>query len=134
MAVQVIRKAYFNAAHRLFKPEWSDEKNLDVFGKCSYPNYHGHNYLLELKVSGDIHPVTGFVVDLKKVEELIQENVMVKLDHKNLNMDVPELSAKVPTAENIAIMIYELMAPHFEGKEIQVVLHETNKNIAVYPV
>ena len=133
MAVRVIRKAFFNAAHRLFKKEWTDEKNLEVFGKCSYPNFHGHNYVLELSVVGETDPETGYVIDLKKLELLIQSCVIEKLDHKNLNLDVPELRGKVPTVENISMMIYEQMKPHFMDKDIQVALHETNKNTAIYP-
>ena len=129
----MIRKAYFNAAHRLFRDEWSDEKNLEVFGKCSYPNFHGHNYQLEVCVGGEVDPETGYVVDLKKVQDLIQKYVIEKLDHKNLNLDVPELSGKVPTAENISIMIYDQLKPHLTGNDLQIILHETNKNIAVYP-
>ena len=134
MAVQVIRKAYFNSAHRLYNPSWDDEKNLEVFGKCAYPNYHGHNYVLEVKISGPLDEKTGMVVNLKRVEELIQEYVMEKLDHKNLNLDVPELKDKIPTAENIAILIYEFIQPHFSEFDVQIVLHETKKNIVVYPV
>tara|TARA_B100000683_G_scaffold48431_1_gene45520 strand:+ start:1086 stop:1490 length:405 start_codon:yes stop_codon:yes gene_type:complete len=134
MAVQVIRKAYFNSAHRLYNPTWDDEKNLEVFGKCAYPNYHGHNYVLEVKISGPLDEKTGMVVNLKRVEELIQEYVMEKLDHKNLNLDVPELKDKIPTAENIAILIYEFIQPHFPEFDVQIVLHETRKNIVVYPV
>ena len=134
MAVQVIRKAFFNSAHRLYNPTWDDEKNLEVFGKCAYPNYHGHNYVLEVKISGPLDEKTGMVVNLKRVEELIQEYVMEKLDHKNLNLDVPELKDKIPTAENIAILIYEFIQPHFSEFDVQIVLHETRKNIVVYPV
>ena len=133
MAVRVIRKAFFNSAHRLFREEWNDDKNLEVFGKCSYPNFHGHNYVLELSVIGEVDSQTGYVIDLKKLEGLIQEYVIEKLDHKNLNLDVPELKGKVPTVENIAIMIYEQITPHLEGMKVQVTLHETKKNIAVYP-
>ena len=133
MAVRVIRKAFFNSAHRLFREEWNDDKNLEVFGKCSYPNFHGHNYVLELSVIGEVDSQTGYVIDLKKLEDLIQEYVIEKLDHKNLNLDVPELKGKVPTVENIAIMIYEQITPHLEGMKVQVTLHETKKNIAVYP-
>ena len=133
MAVRVIRKAFFNSAHRLFREEWNDDKNLEVFGKCSYPNFHGHNYVLELSVIGEVDSQTGYVIDLKKLEDLIQEYVIEKLDHKNLNLDVPELKGKVPTVENIAIMIYEQITPHLEGMMVQVTLHETKKNIAVYP-
>ena len=133
MAVRVIRKAFFNSAHRLFREEWNDDKNLEVFGKCSYPNFHGHNYVLELSVIGEVDSLTGYVIDLKKLEGLIQEYVIEKLDHKNLNLDVPELKGKVPTVENIAIMIYKQITPHLEGMKVQVTLHETKKNIAVYP-
>ena len=133
MVVRVIRKSYFNAAHRLYKKEWSDEKNLEIFGKCSYPNYHGHNYILELSVIGETDPETGYVIDLKKLEMIIQDHVIEKLDHKNLNLDVPELKGKVPTAENIAIMIYEQIKPLFNDMGVQVTLHETNKNTAIYP-
>ena len=134
MTVQVIRKAYFNSAHRLYNPSWDAEKNLEVFGKCAYPNFHGHNYVLEVKISGPLDEKTGMVVNLKRVEALIQEYVMEKLDHKNLNLDVPELKDKIPTAENIAILIYDFIQPHFHEFDVQIVLHETKKNIVVYPV
>ena len=132
--VSVFRKEHFNAAHRLFKKEWSDEKNFEVFNKCSYPNYHGHNYDLEVKVTGTIDPVTGFVMDLKKLSELIREKVLDKLDHKNLNLDVEEFKDLNPTAENIAIVIYDLLRPHIDQRfDLLIRLYETERNFIEYP-
>ena len=134
MAVQIIRKAYFNAAHRLYNPNWSDSDNFEIFGKCSYPNYHGHNYILEVSLKGEVDPETGMLINLKHVEDLIQKYVIDKLDHKNLNLDVEEFKEIIPTAENIAIVIYNLLNPHLNNFGLQVKLHETKKNIAIYPV
>jgi 6-pyruvoyltetrahydropterin/6-carboxytetrahydropterin synthase len=102
MKVAVIRKEHFNAAHRLYRKDWSDEKNKEVFGLCSNPNYHGHNYDLEVKVTGEIDPETGYVIDLKQLSDLVREKVINKFDHKNLNLDTTEFQNLNPTAENIA--------------------------------
>src|SRR5947199_10158321 len=109
--VAVIRREHFNAAHRLYNEAWNTEKNTEVFGKCSLPHYHGHNYELEIRVSGEIDPVTGFVMDLKELSDLISEKVLEKFDHKNLNLDTEEFKKLNPTAENIAVVIFDLLRP-----------------------
>lgn len=132
--VAVIRREHFNAAHRLFKKEWNDQQNLDVFGKCSYPNFHGHNYELEVKVVGEVDQRTGFVMDIKTLSDLITENVTEKLDHKNLNVDVEEFKNLNPTAENIAIVIYNILRPLVDAKlELFIRLYETPRNFVEYP-
>src|SRR4030095_5631850 len=107
--VAVFRKEHFNAAHRLFRPEWSDEENMRVFGKCALPNYHGHNYELIVKVVGEPDPKTGYVIDLKQLSDLVKEKVISKFDHKNLNLDTAEFQNLNPTAENIVVVIYNLL-------------------------
>jgi 6-pyruvoyltetrahydropterin/6-carboxytetrahydropterin synthase len=130
----VIRREHFNAAHRLFRKDWSDEENLNVFGKCSFQNYHGHNYELEIKLVGEIDPETGFVMDLKVLSDLVNEKVLEKLDHKNLNIDVEEFRGLNPTAENIAVVIYNLLRPHLDpSKELFIRLFETPRNFVEYP-
>ena len=118
MNLKVSRKAHFNAAHRLFRPDWDDDKNKAVFGKCSNPNYHGHNYDLIVSVKGEIDPETGFVMDLKILKELIEREVEDHLDHKNLNIEVPEFKTLNPTVENIAIVIYNRLKPFLEEGNI----------------
>lgn len=130
----VIRKEHFNAAHRLLNPSWSEEKNKAVFGKCYNPNYHGHNYDIEVKVVGEIDPETGYVIDMKLLSDLIQEKILDKFDHKNLNLDVPEFQQLNPTAENICVVIYELLRPFISAdKELYIKLFETERNIVEYP-
>ena len=130
----VIRREHFNAAHRLYRPDWSDDRNLSTFGKCSLPHYHGHNYELEIRVTGDIDPVTGFVMDLKKLSDLVNEKVLERFDHKNLNVDTEEFRTLNPTAENIAMVIYNLLRPHIEeSKELFIRLFETPRNFVEYP-
>lgn len=132
--VAVIRREHFNAAHRLYNDQWSDEKNRAVFGKCSLPHYHGHNYELEIKVSGEIDPVTGFVMDLKELSDLVTEQVLEKFDHKNLNLDTEEFKNRNPTAENIAVVIYDLLRPHINSSlDLFVRLFETPRNFVEYP-
>lgn len=132
--VSVYRKEHFNAAHRLFLPEWSDEKNNEVFGKCNNPSFHGHNYEMEVKVTGVPDKRTGFVIDLKKLSDIIKENVLEKFDHRNLNLDVPEFKTLNPTAENIVLVIYELLRPKVDSElELQVRLYETPRNFVEYP-
>ena len=134
MKVAVYRREQFNAAHRLYKKEWDDEQNLLVFGKCSSPNYHGHNYELVVKIVGEVNPITGYVVDLKVLSTIIKEQVIDKFDHKNLNLDTEEFYSTNPTAENIAIAIYKLIKPHLaDALELQITLHETPKNFVQYP-
>ncbi|CAM3309216.1 6-carboxytetrahydropterin synthase [Zobellia roscoffensis] len=133
MKVKVSRKAHFNAAHRLNRKEWSDAKNSQVFGKCNNPNYHGHNYELVVSVTGKIDPETGFVMDMKVLKDLIEEKVEDALDHKNLNVEVPEFKDVNPTAENISIVIWNKLRPHInEDHELEVVLYETPRNFVTY--
>jgi len=134
MKVAVIRKEHFNAAHRLYRKDWSDEKNKEVFGLCSNPLYHGHNYYLEVKISGEVDPETGYVIDLKIVKDIIQKEVIQKFDHKNLNEDTQEFHDLNPTAENIAIVIYDKLRKNLDSKfDIKVRLSETEKNVVEYP-
>lgn len=135
MRLAVFRKARFNAAHRLFNPKWSFEKNQEVFGLCNNPNYHGHNYELIVKVTGDIDPETGYVIDLKILKDLIEEEVIQRFDHHNLNMDVPEFNELIPTVENIAVVIYNLLRKRLDKKyDLHVRLYETERNFVEYPV
>jgi len=132
--VAIIRKEHFNAAHRLYNPKWSDVENENVFGKCSNPNYHGHNYNLYVKLIGEPDPETGYVYDMKKLSDLIRENVIDKFDHKNLNLDTEEFKRLNPTAENIARVIYEILRQEIEEKiDIKITLYETERNIVEYP-
>ncbi|MBW3545631.1 MAG: 6-carboxytetrahydropterin synthase [Bacteroidetes bacterium] len=134
MKAAIIRKEHFNAAHRLFNPDWSDDKNQQVFGKCSNPNYHGHNYELLVKLVGEINPATGYVYDMKKLSDLIQEHVIRKLDHRNLNMDTQEFKDLNPTAENIAVVIWKILRDHIESHyELKITLYETERNFVEYP-
>ncbi|HBR55818.1 MAG TPA: 6-pyruvoyl tetrahydrobiopterin synthase [Flavobacteriaceae bacterium] len=133
MSVTVYRKAHFNAAHRLFRKEWSDEKNLEVFGKCSNPLYHGHNYELEVGVTGEIDPETGFLIDLKILKELIYTEIEQPFDHKNLNEEVPVFKTLNPTVENIAMVIWEKLRAKMDTRYgITVKLYETPRNFVVY--
>ncbi len=132
--VAVYRLEHFNAAHRLHQPEWSDEKNAEVFGKCNNPSYHGHNYELIVKVTGIPDSLTGYVMDLKVLSDLIKEQVLDRFDHKNLNLDTEEFKDLNPTAENIAMVIYVLLRSRIsEDKEIQIRLYETPRNFVEYP-
>lgn len=132
--VAVYRKEHFNAAHRLHNPALSDVENAEIFGKCNYANYHGHNYELIVKVIGEVNPKTGYVIDLKVLGDLIKELVIEKFDHKNLNLDTVEFKNLNPTAENIAIVIYNMLRPKIEKKyELKIVLYETERNYVEYP-
>lgn len=132
--VSVYRKEHFNAAHRLHNPAWDEEKNDVVFGKCNNPNYHGHNYELVVKITGEPSADTGFVIDLKLLSDLIKETIIEKLDHKNLNLDVPEFSNLNPTAENISVVIYEILRKKIDDKfDLQIRLYETPRNFVEYP-
>ncbi|MCF3111481.1 6-carboxytetrahydropterin synthase [Niabella sp. CC-SYL272] len=134
MKVSVFRKEHFNAAHRLFNPAWDDATNERVFGKCSLPHYHGHNYELEIKVTGEVDPQTGFVIDLKVLSELVAKNVIEKFDHRNLNLDTDEFKHTNPTAENIAIVIYNILRPHIQSDhDLMIRLYETPRNFVEYP-
>jgi len=129
----VTRRLHFNAAHRIFNPEWSDEENSKVFGPCSNPNYHGHNYDLDVSVEGEVDPETGYVVDLGVIKRIVEEAVITKLDHKNLNLDVTEFKTKNPTAENIAVVIWDLLKDRLPaGRLKKVVLWETPRNFVEY--
>ena len=132
--IAVIRREHFNAAHRLYNDSWSSDKNAEVFGKCSLPHYHGHNYELEIRVSGEIDPVTGFVMDLKQLSDLVSDKVLEKFDHKNLNLDTEEFKKLNPTAENIAVVIFELLRPYIKKElDLFVRLFETPRNFVEYP-
>ncbi len=131
--VSVSRKAHFNAAHRLYRKDWSFEKNQAVFGKCNNPNYHGHNYELIVTVTGPIDPETGYVLDVKILANLIKEKVEDRFDHKNLNVDTVEFQDLNPTAENIAVVIWNLLKPNLPSNlEVEVVLYETPRNFVTY--
>ncbi|MFS4449356.1 6-pyruvoyl trahydropterin synthase family protein [Maribacter sp. 2307UL18-2] len=133
MKVKVSRRAHFNAAHRLYRPDWSFERNDAVFGKCNNPNFHGHNYELIVSVTGSIDPETGFVIDVKILKDLIKEHVENAFDHKNLNVEVPEFKQLNPTAENIAVVIWNKLRPHIDTeKEVEVVLYETPRNFVTF--
>ena len=136
MRVTVNRKAHFNAAHRLFRTDWSDEKNLAVFGKCSNPKFHGHNYDLTVSVTGEVDPETGFVMDMKILKNLIRTEIEEAFDHKNLNEEVIEFNdvdGLNPTAENIVIVIWNKLRPHINQKhDLSVTLYETPRNFVSY--
>ena len=133
MKVTVCRKEHFNAAHRLFNPDWSFEKNDLVFGKCNNPNFHGHNYDLVLKVTGEVNPETGFVIDMKVLKDIIKEQIIEPLDHKNLNLDVAEFKTLNPTAENIAVVIWNRIKPELKPEfDLTVILYETERNFVEY--
>jgi 6-pyruvoyltetrahydropterin/6-carboxytetrahydropterin synthase len=134
MKVTVSRKAHFNAAHRLYRKDWSEEQNQAVFGKCSNPHYHGHNYELIVHITGEIDPETGYVMDMKILKDLIEDEVEDKMDHKNLNEEVPEFFDKIPTAENIIVVIYDLLKPKLDpSHELAITLYETPRNYVSYP-
>lgn len=132
--VSVFRKEHFNAAHRLYNSAWDNEKNNAVFGKCNNPNFHGHNYDLTVKVTGIPDPQTGFVIDMKELSDIIKKNVLEKFDHKNLNLDTKEFKHLNPSAENIAIVIYNILREKIESVlDLQVRLYETERNFVEYP-
>ena len=131
--MRVCRRSNFNAAHRLFRPDWSDERNQEVFGKCNNPNFHGHNYTLEVWIDGDIDPETGYVIDLKLVKDLVKKEIEERFDHRNLNLDCPEFKNLIPTAENIAVVCYDLLRDKIDSKfKITIRLWETENNIVEY--
>lgn len=133
MKVTVNRKAHFNAAHRLYNAEWTDARNATVFGKCANPNYHGHNYELTVSVKGEIHPETGFVMDMKVLKQLIEIEIEEKFDHKNLNEEVIEFKTLNPTAENIAVVIWNILRSKIDKNlELSITLHETPRNFVTY--
>jgi len=133
MKVTVSRKAHFNAAHRLYRPDWSFEKNDSIFGKCNNPNFHGHNYDLSVSVTGDIDPETGYVVDVKILKDFIKSEIEDSFDHKNLNIDVPEFKNLNPTAENIVVVIYDKLKAVLDSNlALEVTLFETPRNFVSY--
>ena len=134
MKIAVIRKEHFNAAHRLHNTEWTDEQNQQIFGKCNNVNYHGHNYELYVKVIGTPDPGTGYVYDMKILSDLIKENVLNKFDHKNLNLDTDEFQHLNPTAENIAVVIWNILRQKIDKKfDLKITLYETERNFVEYP-
>ena len=133
MRVKVSRQAHFNAAHRLYRKDWTDEQNQEIFGLCNNPNFHGHNYELIVSVTGEIDPDTGYVMDMKVLKDLIKAEVEEAFDHKNLNIEVPDFQDLIPTAENIAVVIYQKLRPHISTEnDIEVVLYETPRNFVTF--
>ena len=133
MEITVSRKAHFNAAHRLHNKNWSDEKNQKIFGKCNYQNYHGHNYELIVSVTGKINPETGYVIDMGELKKIIKNEIEERLDHKNLNLDVPYFSNIIPSAENICIYIYDILRDNIDSQfKLSVRLYETPRNFVEY--
>lgn len=132
--VRATRRVHFSAAHRLHRPEWSEERNAEVFGDCSNPNWHGHNYDLEVTVEGPVDPETGYVMDLKLLKEAVTERVVVDVDHRNLNLEVPWLEGTIPTTENLAVAIWDRIVDALpQGVRLaRVVLHETPRNSVEY--
>lgn len=134
MRISIFRRAHFNAAHRLHNPEWSEERNREVFGVCNNPNYHGHNYELEVKVTGEVNPETGYLIDIKTLKNLIEQQVEQRFDHKNLNLDTEEFRQLNPTAENICHVIWKLLRERLDPKyDLSVRLYETPRNFVEYP-
>jgi len=134
MRISVFRKAHFNAAHRLHNDRWSDQKNQEVFGLCNNPHYHGHNYEMEVKLTGEVNPDTGYLYDLKVLKDIIKEHIEKKFDHKNLNLEVDEFKTLNPTAENICYVIYNILRSKIESNyDITVTLWETPRNYVQYP-
>jgi 6-pyruvoyltetrahydropterin/6-carboxytetrahydropterin synthase len=133
MRVTISRKAHFNAAHRLYRKDWSDAHNNSIFGKCSNPHYHGHNYELIAHITGEIDPETGYVMDMKVLKDLIKEKIEDAFDHKNLNEEVPEFLDLIPTAENMAVVIYQKLISHLNKKhDLSVTLYETPRNYVTF--
>ena len=134
MRIKVSRREHFNAAHRLHNPEWSDEVNERVFGKCNNPNYHGHNYELIVSLTGEPDKSTGYLFDLKELSDIIRKNVLSKFDHKNLNLDTEYFRDLNPTAENIALIIWRILRQQIDEKfELKIILYETERNFVEYP-
>jgi 6-pyruvoyltetrahydropterin/6-carboxytetrahydropterin synthase len=133
LKARVSRKGHFNAAHRLHNPDWSAEKNTEVFGKCNNPNYHGHNYDVIANVKGEIDPETGYVIDMKVLKEMMNNEVLDRYDHKNLNLDIEEFKSLNPTAENIAVVIWNRLRKRLDDHlELTVILYETERNYVEY--
>lgn len=133
MRITVCRKEHFNAAHRLFRPDWNNEKNEKIFGLCSNPNFHGHNYNLIVKVTGKINPETGYVIDIEDLKQIIKEQVLTRFDHKNLNLDVEEFKTLNPTSENIVVVIWNNIRKELDKElDLSIVLYETERNFVEY--
>ncbi len=131
--IYITRKLEFCASHRLYNPEYSDEKNAQVFGLCNNPNGHGHNYVMEVTIRGEVHPETGMVLDLKALKKLVNEEIILKVDHKNLNVDVPFLKNIIPTAENLAIQFWEVLESRLESGQLhEIKLYESERNFVIY--
>jgi 6-pyruvoyltetrahydropterin/6-carboxytetrahydropterin synthase len=133
--IYITRRERFNAAHKLFRPEWSDEQNLEVFGKCSNPNWHGHNYELYVTVKGEIDPETGFVIDLKELKAIIRTHITDALDHKNINLDVNFMKGKMASTEVLAVAIFDQLKPYVEEQNAElhsIKLYETENNFVEY--
>ena len=131
--MKVCRRVNFNAAHRLYRKDWSDEKNDAVFGKCNNPNFHGHNYIMEVWIEGDIDPETGYVIDLKILKDIIKEEIVERFDHRNLNLDCSEFENLIPTAENIILVSWNLLRSRLDEKfKLKLKLWETENNIFEY--
>ena len=134
MRISVFRKAHFNAAHRLHNPNWTEEKNKEVYGLCNNANYHGHNYDMEVKVTGEVDPETGYLIDLKVLSDIIKEKVENKFDHKNLNLDIPEFQNTIASTENFCYLIWKILDEELgDDLEVQVRLFETPRNYVEYP-
>lgn len=134
MKIAIFRKAHFNAAHRLHNPNWSDEKNKEIYGLCNNANYHGHNYELEVKVVGEVDPETGYLIDLKILKDIIKEEVENKFDHKNLNLDIPEFKDQLASTENFCYLIWQILQEKLGEKyEVTIKLWETHRNYVQYP-
>ncbi|MDF4204015.1 6-carboxytetrahydropterin synthase [Maribacter sp. SA7] len=132
--IAITRCEHFNAAHRLHNAKWSEEKNKEIFGKCNNPNFHGHNYELEVKIIGYCDEETGYVIDTKILSDLIEDKILKRFDHKNLNLDTEEFKTLNPTVENIAIVIYEILRQDIEEQlELKIKLYETPRNYVEYP-
>ncbi|HEY1061278.1 MAG TPA: 6-carboxytetrahydropterin synthase [Daejeonella sp.] len=133
--IYITRRERFNAAHKLYRQEWSDEQNLEIFGKCSNPNWHGHNYELYVTVKGEINPETGFVIDLKELKRIITVYVTNELDHRNINLDVDFMKGKMASTEVLAVTIFEVLKPHVENQGAilhSIKLYETENNFVEY--
>ena len=130
--IKIGRRTTFNAAHRLHNPAWTDEKNRNIFGKCNSPNFHGHNYVMETWVEGEIDPETGFLINLTDLKKIIKDEIEDEFDHRNLNLDCPDFKDLNPTAENIAKVIYQRLKPKLEQYNLTIKLYETQNNIAEY--
>ena len=132
--ISVTRKEHFNCAHRLHNPNWSDEKNTSFYGKCNNPNYHGHNYNLEVTITGALNEESGYLIDMKLLSDIIKEEILNPFDHKNLNLDVEDFKNLNPTAENMAIVMYNKLKNRLDNHfEIKIKLYETERNSVIYP-